>query len=537
MATLRRSIGEKVKHARTRAILDRAPRSQRTFHPGSRIAAILVALGATHCAGAKDTGNGTNGLDGAGGASLGGAGPGSGGLVQGGGGVAPGAGGFTQGGAGFSPGGGGPGSGGEGVGGSGSGGSGQGGSVACTGSNTAPGFQNLAPPMGAPLDPQGGQTPLVPNPAPLAQPDVPQGYVWYTIDGAMCRDGSPTGFYVKFTSSDKLLIYLEGGGACSSPGFCNYNPKNVGQHLAGDGQTVLNSAGGATPGRQQPGVFENGTLNGIFDETKADNPFKDWNKIYIPYCTGDVHFGTRTDVVLPNMTDKQQFVGYLNMQKFIGRIVPTFKDKVSRVILTGASAGGFGAALNYSMVQDAFGCVKVDVLDDSGPPFSDQYLPVCMQKKWREIWGLDAALPPDCSECQQADGGGLVHLSDFLIRKHPNATIALVSSMQDEVIRLFYSSGLADCKNFETADPVSITIGQLDPTVYMVGSNYENGLNDLRTTYKSTGKFASYYLGGANLTFHQHTWRARFYDPSAGTETIAAFTQNFLNGQMDTIGP
>ena len=68
---------------------------------------------------------------------------------------------------------------------------------------------------------------------------------------------------------------------------------------------------------------------------------------------------------------------------------PTFKDKVSRVVLTGSSAGGFGAALNYSMVQDAFGNVPVSILDDSGPPFEDQQMPVCMQKRWREAWGFE----------------------------------------------------------------------------------------------------------------------------------------------------
>jgi hypothetical protein len=390
------------------------------------------------------------------------------------------------------------------------------------GPNTAPGFVNLAPALGEPLDATG--TPL--------SPAAPSGWTWYEIDGAMCRDGSATGFYVHMGTADKLLVYLEGGGACSSPGFCDYNPANVQQVLSGDGQTVAGSIGGATAGRQEPGS------TGIFDMARPENPFKDWSQIYIPYCTGDVHFGTRTNVMLPGVPAPQQFVGYRNMQKFIGRIVPTF-PAISRVVLTGASAGGFGALLNYSMVQDAFGSALVTVLDDSGPSFPDnpRYMPACLQQNWRTIWGFKDALPSDCEECMQADGGGLGDYGKYLFRKHPNASIGLVSSMQDEVIRLFYSSGLQNCASFTTADPTTITLGQLDETVYMPGADYTAGLTEVRTKYADTGKFASYYLGGANESFHQHIWRERFYDASAGSESIAKWAANLLEGKLEQVGP
>jgi hypothetical protein len=165
-------------------------------------------------------------------------------------------------------------------------------------------------------------------------------------------------------------------------------------------------------------------------------------------------------------------------------------------------------------------------------------MPVCMQKRWRDTWGLNDAMPPDCTECRRADGGDVLKLADFLIRKHPNASIALVSSMQDEVIRLFFSMGLKDCSTYDTADPVAITLGQvLDPTVYFAASQYTAGLNAVRAQYLGTNRFATYFLGGANITLHQHTWRARFTDPAAGSMTIAQFVTDFLNGQMNQVGP
>jgi hypothetical protein len=385
------------------------------------------------------------------------------------------------------------------------------------GLNTAVGFMNLAPTLGAPLDPAAG-TPLSPAP--------PSGWTWYEIAGSVCRDGSPSGFYVRFTNADKLLIYLEGGGACTSSGFCDYNPKNVNQVLAGDGETALGSVGGAVAGRQQPGSA------GIFDTANAKNPFGAWNMIYIPYCTGDVHFGTRKNVTVSGVDAPQQFVGHLNLRAFVARIVPTFHDKVKRVLLTGSSAGGFAAALNFSMVQDAFSDVLVSLLVDSGPAFPDAQLPVCMQKRWRDLWGFDAAFPSDCMECLQADGGGLINAVKFLQRKHPNFTIAELSSTEDEIIRMFYSSGLDNCANFDTNAPLAALVNNFP------ADQYTAGLTGLRAQYQSSGRFASYYINGvSNRTFHQHLWRPRFYEAAQGSTTIADWVSSYLAGQMQQVGP
>ncbi|MBM4363078.1 MAG: hypothetical protein FJ104_10385, partial [Deltaproteobacteria bacterium] len=384
---------------------------------------------------------------------------------------------------------------------------------------------SLAVPPGAPLDLATG-TPLNPPP--------PAGWVWHAVEGTKCRDGSPAGIYTHEGTADGLFFYLEGGGACSSPGFCNFNPASVATSLSGTGETVLGSAAGAIGPRQQPGVYEGNVLRGVFDLSNAANPFKDWHMVYVPYCTGDVHFGSKENGTIPGVAAPQQFVGYRNMQKFVARVVPTFKDRVSQVVLAGSSAGGFGAALNASLVQDNFGEVPVDIVIDSGPPFTDKYMPVCLQQRWRALWGLNDSMPPDCTECRQADGGGMLKLADFLQRKHPNSSIALISSVQDEVIRLFFSTGLKNCASFETADPVAITLGQIDPLVYIPGADYTAALTELRGLYQSTGRFATYYLGGQ---FHEHLFRQRFFEPAAGGKTIAAFLSDFIAGNNAQVGP
>jgi hypothetical protein len=160
-----------------------------------------------------------------------------------------------------------------------------------------------------------------------------------------------------------------------------------------------------------------------------------------------------------------------------------------------------------------------------------------MQKKWRDNWGFDGAFPPDCTECKQADGAGMVHYADFLMKKHPNGTVAIISSLQDEVIRLFYSPGLQNCMNYDTANPVAVVLAQADPNTYFPAQNYTDGLNDLRTKYVSTGRFSTYFIGGTNITYHEHIFRDRFYQPISGNVTIAQFVTDFLGGKMQQIDP
>jgi hypothetical protein len=393
-------------------------------------------------------------------------------------------------------------------------------------------FVNLAPDLGAPL---AEASPLDPPP--------PAGWAWYEIPGASCRDGSPAGFYVRLGDAKALAIFLEGGGACSNAHFCNYNPPNVRSALAGDGATVLGGLIGTLPGRQQPGVYADashvGAPAGIHDFGNPDNPFKDWSHVYIPYCTGDMHFGSQPYGRVPDLDGEQRFVGYLNMRLFIARIVPTFKSSVERVILTGSSAGGFGALLNYSMVQDAFRETPVDVIDDSGMPFRDEFLPVCLQKRWRELWGFDSSFPSDCTECRQEDGGNLIGVLDFLWRKHPNARLALLSGTEDEMIRMLYSAGLSDCSNYDSADPIYIAAAGsvLDPKLLYSAEDFSAGIDDLRASLVEAGRVAMYLVGAPKANVHQHICRPSFYSDESENKTAAQFLSAFLAGMTEQVGP
>lgn len=233
---------------------------------------------------------------------------------------------------------------------------------------------------------------------------------------AKCGNGTPTGIAVNLTNrSTDVVIYLQGGGACWEPGNCYVIPTTTHFSDTVDEAAVLNEA------RQS---------NFLFDRTRADNPFRDASFVYVPYCTGDLHGGTRQHTYSAfGQTRTGHHVGALNVAAYLTRLVPTFQS-AGRVWLAGASAGGFGAVINWWRVQQAFGAVRVDVLDDSGllvDPGDGRYVTM------RDNWGLQ--FPPGCAGCDAGFSGFLANTAGA----SGDSQLALLAYQQDGVIGLYFA--------------------------------------------------------------------------------------------------
>jgi hypothetical protein len=335
--------------------------------------------------------------------------------------------------------------------------------------------------------------------SPLAKTAVGQ-WTYQQIDGATCRDGSPAGFYTRFSDSSKnLLIYLEQGGACLNGPTCIFNPKSVDESIAGRTMAEVTNPG-VQKIRQKPETA------GIFDYSNPQNPYEDWNAVWVPYCTGDAYGGSNPNGVIAGQT-ATNFVGYMNMQKFVGHIVPTFSD-APRVVLTGTSAGSFGAGLNFNQVQDAFGSVPVTLIMDSGVPFSDAYMTPELQKQWRTTWNLAPLMPPDCTDCNRADGGGFLNLVFYSAKKYPGVKLGVISSVEDDVMKFFFA-------------------------INQTGI-YPKGLADLRQqglAYRS--QFSSYFIPGIK---HMYSQFGDFYEPLSNDVTLVSWVNDVLAGNMHDVG-
>jgi hypothetical protein len=262
---------------------------------------------------------------------------------------------------------------------------------------------------------------------------------------AYCANGTTTGIGVSLTQkSSRVLLYLEGGGACWSDLTC-YVLMSASYFTTGYGQKDFTAESTDATYLALPG--------GFFDRTAANNPFKDYSYVYVPYCTGDVHAGDNT---VKYGTNTAMHVGFRNITAYLKRLVPTFAG-ADRVYLAGSSAGGFGAALNWWQVQKAFGGVRVDLIDDSGTPMPPDIVSKGngAQKLQSANWNLPATTPPGCTGCA-ADQTAIF---SFYGKEFPGQRGALLSYTQDSVLPTFFGITTAEFQSGLT----ELTTTRLDP--------------------------------------------------------------------------
>ena len=101
----------------------------------------------------------------------------------------------------------------------------------------------------------------------------------------------------------------------------------------------------------------------------ADNYFKTWSKVYLKYCDGSGHQGTRSEPVAYKER-KLYFRGNnitIAQFKAIDEALGLFSGKVSQVVLSGCSAGGLAAYhwANY-LTDNLPSSAKLWVIPDSG---------------------------------------------------------------------------------------------------------------------------------------------------------------------------
>lgn len=223
-------------------------------------------------------------------------------------------------------------------------------------------------------------------------------------------------------NSTGLGIWMEGGGACFNLETCD---------------TASDDSHPSSPGKR-----------GLFDSTDGRNPLQHYSWVWIPYCTGDVHIGQAKTKVAGA---QRIFDGRANLQSAVERAVGTWTPDT--LVIGGESAGGFGSVTNFAFVRGHFPKARAVLVDDSGPVMDDKALAPCLQTKWREIWNLNASLPSDCS-CV-TNKGNFAAIWSYLRKTYPHDSFGLISSVNDEVISLFFSYGELDCHN--TILPIGYT--------------------------------------------------------------------------------
>ncbi|MCB9520191.1 MAG: pectinesterase [Myxococcales bacterium] len=179
--------------------------------------------------------------------------------------------------------------------------------------------------------------------------ELPLGWSWIETGGeTICSRGTPYKFAVRRGTVDKVVFDFMGGGACWNTGTCSISGSIFQEDLSSISDIDSND------------------LHGIYDAENPENPFRDWTHVFIPYCTGDIHWG---DADTTYGVGANQFTihhrGARNVRTVMDWATTNF-DAPSQVFVTGCSAGAYGSVGWVPRIIEAFPDARVAQLGDSG---------------------------------------------------------------------------------------------------------------------------------------------------------------------------
>jgi hypothetical protein len=297
----------------------------------------------------------------------------------------------------------------------------------------------------------GGGADPAPAPAPEGAPIArtegeaiagAEGWRWVPFPDSTCTDAvadpatgrlrfgkSATGLAISWgTDPDgDLLVFLDGGGACWDFVTCGGAAPLVDKTA---------SAGPFGPAQFASDVHARYPDSWIRRENLPPS-LQGATVVFVPYCTGDVHGGDRTTTYTGPAGERVTWhhAGHANVLAFLRRLGPTFPSP-RRIVVAGASGGGFGALASYVLFRERWPRARAYLRDDSAPPLIGDAIPSSTRDAWYASWNLGASLDPFCPGCRADLSRGLAEL----LRRYPADRIALVSHLQDRVIRAFYGT-------------------------------------------------------------------------------------------------
>jgi hypothetical protein len=251
---------------------------------------------------------------------------------------------------------------------------------------------------------------------------------WEVISppGASCSDGSPYKFFANFSkTSDNLVVAFEPGGACWDYPGCT----------GADGDLGASNLTGIDDNHYTLGEFVSPFLNRGYQES----PSRDWNYVFVSYCTGDVHTGnTVATYTSSDGTQSVQFDhdGHAAVEQVVSWIDDNFTH-VPKMLVTGCSAGGVGSLINYYYLRNGVSAVERSyLLDDSGPLFPDRPggYSTLLHRKVQSAWNLDPLTPTLPSNFTFTDVGTL---STALADLFPDDRLAVTFFQRDHTFSAY----------------------------------------------------------------------------------------------------
>jgi Pectinacetylesterase len=282
-------------------------------------------------------------------------------------------------------------------------------------------------------------------------------------------------FWAKKGSSKNLMVFFEGGGACWDNFSCSF--PLVPNVPAGVPQFFVPALSPAT----NPANFE-----GLFKSTQRGNPVRDWSIVYIPYCTGDLHTGSATKTYqnggnpfLPVQSFAIQHRGFDNFMVVLDWMKKNL-DKPKTLLVTGVSAGGYGATANFPWIARTYPHAKLNVLADGSQGVTSKSFD--SGPLGRNSWNPQLAPWVFGNNPSNIPGPELLRVA---AKSYPKARLAQFTTALDEVQITFYGyikaayGPAGSCPNpaidwYQQMSQTIVSYGQTLPNYryYVAGGSY-----------------------------------------------------------------
>ncbi len=274
----------------------------------------------------------------------------------------------------------------------------------------------------------------------------------YEPPDAKCADGSPYRFFVNFSDqSNNVVIFFEGGGACWDYASCSADGARSAANRSGISEThatVYTSVSNLPI-----------SISDVYPIFRADEdvtPTYNWNKVFVPYCTGDVYTGSvdvmysSADSTKPDLPFSHR--GRDNVLAMLDMLEPMVTN-ISKLLVGGCSAGGVGATFNYDAIRSRLNPRFGYLLNDSGPIFPSQESTSrshLLYARARKAWQLDQTLAQDPNGDEvMADFGAI---NTVLAERYPDDRLAIT------YFQLDYNFSLYSYERFYTRDEDDLII-------------------------------------------------------------------------------
>lgn len=336
---------------------------------------------------------------------------------------------------------------------------------------------------------------------------------WYAVDvdTAVSSDGSKWQGDFRKGSENKVVLYFYGGGFSVNDdtaarsmdvegGF--YNPR------MNTGLNVMTYA-----------IKEWGIGNAA-----QDNLFKDWTFIGVPYCNGDFHAGagSKEYTALDGTVRTIYYEGYSNYRKLMEIVMDYIDDSPEQLLVTGSSAGGFGAAI---LADDA-----IELFHNPQDVVVHVDSSLLINENWHDVMVNEWHSPKAFSDVVTSNNITLDSLT-ALHNKRENVRILFDCSVRDynlSAAQVFFDRG--------SEGDIPAKIGKAE------GDRFQQLLKKMVADLQENIPGCGIYIWDeetqkdGHLTVHTATGTKIYFDKRGEDPSIADWLEDAMNGKVESYG-